>query len=272
MTASIELAGVVVRYPTEPRFALAIPELRIQRGERVAIIGPSGAGKTTLLRLMNGFVRPSEGRVRVLGVEPGSAAAHRREYRRRIGFVFQEFNLVERATVFENVLNGRLGWAPRLPSLFGRFPETDRAIAADAIAETELTSFAGKRVDELSGGQRQRVAIARTLAQAPEIFFADEPVSNLDPVLAADMLALVSEAVARRNATLAMVVHHPALAQRLATRIIGLVRGQVTFDSEHGAQLDPPALKRIYGRVPAPELVYSEKRNDGDGLSTFDVA
>jgi phosphonate transport system ATP-binding protein len=272
MTMAIQLTDVAVRYPTEPGFELAIPDLRIAHGERVAIIGPSGAGKTTLLRLMNGFVRPTVGRIRVLDAEPGGKESRRREYRRRIGFVFQEFNLVERASVFENVLNGRLGWAPRLPSLFGRFPETDRALAANAIAETGLAQFAEKRVDELSGGQRQRVAIARTLAQGPELFFADEPVSNLDPVLAADMLALVAEAVARRGATLAMVVHHPALAQRLATRTVGMVRGRIVFDSGVGAVLDPPALKRIYGRVPPPELIYSGRRDDGDGLSTFDVA
>jgi phosphonate transport system ATP-binding protein len=252
---AIALSGVVVRYAGEPPFALAIPELAVARGERVAVIGSSGAGKTTLLRLLSGLVRPDEGEVRVLGAAPGSPAARAREHRRRVGFVFQEFNLVERASVFANVLSGRLGWAPRVASLLGRFPETDRAIAANALEETGLGPFARRRVDELSGGQRQRVAIARTLAQDPELFIADEPVSNLDPVLAADMLALVAEAVARRKATLVMVAHHPALAQRLATRSLGLVAGAIAFDSASGAVLDAAALRRIYGRSPPPEPV-----------------
>jgi phosphonate transport system ATP-binding protein len=252
---AIELSGVVVRYPGEPPFALAIPDLAVARGERVAVIGSSGAGKTTLLRLLSGLVRPDKGVVRVLGEIPGNPEALKREHRRRIGFVFQEFNLVERATVFQNVLSGRLGWAPRLASLLGRFPETDRAIAANALEETGLAAFAGRRVDALSGGQRQRVAIARTLAQDPELFIADEPVSNLDPVLAADMLALVAGAVERRKATLVMVAHHPALAQRLASRTIGLVAGEVAFDSASGEVLDAAALRRIYGRSPPPEPV-----------------
>jgi phosphonate transport system ATP-binding protein len=258
MTAAIEISGLAMRYgPTQPA-ALEIPELRIDSGERVAVVGTSGAGKTTLLRILNGFVAPTAGRVSVLGLEPVSALARAREHRRRIGFVFQEFNLVERSTVFENVLAGRLGWAPRLGSLLGRFPETDREIAARALAETGLAELAGRRADSLSGGQRQRVAIARTLAQDPELFIADEPVSNLDPVLAADMLALVAEAVARRKATIVMVAHHPTLALKLAERTLGLVDGRIAFDSASGAALDAAALRRIYGRSPPPEPVPAE--------------
>jgi phosphonate transport system ATP-binding protein len=258
MTTAIDIAGLVVRYGPGQPAALDVAELRVARGERVAVIGTSGAGKTTLLRVLNGFVRPTAGSVSVLGFPPGSPQARVRENRRRVGFVFQEFNLVERATVFDNVLAGRLGWAPRLASLLGRFPETDRDIAARALADTGLAGLAGRRADSLSGGQRQRVAVARTLAQDPELFLADEPVSNLDPVLAADMLALVAEAVARRKATIVMVAHHPTLALKLADRTIGFVHGRIAFDSASGAALDAAALRRVYGRSPPPEPVRSD--------------
>ena len=273
MTEAVELRDVTVRYAAGDAPALAIDALTIPAGQRVAVIGGSGAGKTTLLRLVNGLVTADTGRVAVLGADPAGPAARRREYRRRTGFVFQEFNLIERASVYRNVLCGRLGWMGPLPSLLGWYSDTDKALAMKAIAETGLEPFAARRVDSLSGGQRQRVAIARTLAQDPELLAADEPVSNLDPVLSADMLALIAGAGARRGATLVMVVHHPALAQKHAQRIIGLAGGRIVHDSDTGAALDAVALRTIYGRSLPPEPVPSDA-DDGDDrrIAPYNVA
>lgn len=255
MTGAVVLDGVRVRYAPDRADALDIETLSVPQGQRLAIIGTSGAGKTTVLRLINGLIRPDAGRIDVLDVDLASKAAARREFRRRIGCVFQEFNLVERSSVFRNVLCGRLGWVGPLPSLLGLFSDTDRALALKALEETGLADLAERRADSLSGGQRQRVAIARTLAQDPAVICADEPVSNLDPVLAADMLGLIAEAGRCRGTTVIMVVHHPALAERHAERIIGLANGRIVYDSATGAPLDAVALRSVYGRSPPPESV-----------------
>ena len=262
MTPAVELQGVRHRYPSRTEDALAIDRLSIPEGQRVALIGHSGSGKTTLLRVINGLVRPLAGGVRVLGTDLVDPAARAREYRRRIGFVFQEFNLVERQSVYRNVLNGRLGWCGGPASLMGRFSDTDRALAMAAIDETGLGPLARHRVDTLSGGQRQRVAIARVVAQAPDLLCADEPVSNLDPVLSADMLGLIADAGRRRGASLVMIVHHPALATRHAERIIGMADGRIVHDGEARTPLDAVTLRAIYGRSLPPEPVPELPRDD----------
>ncbi|HEX9921533.1 MAG TPA: ATP-binding cassette domain-containing protein, partial [Anaerolineae bacterium] len=173
----ITLQGVRVRYTADTALVLDLARLTIDPGERVAIIGPSGSGKTTLLRLINGYLRPEAGQVTVLGQDINQSGPGRR----RVGFIFQDFNLVERATVFQNVLWGRLGRVNPLVSLFNWFPAADKHLAMQAIAEVALIEQANQRADTLSGGQQQRVAVARVLAQEAEIILADEPVSNLDP-------------------------------------------------------------------------------------------
>ena len=245
---AIAMRDARVSYVAGGHPELTVDDLRIAPGEKVALIGPSGAGKTTLVKLINGLVRPESGDVTVLDTPLGGKKAQGRAFRRRVGCVFQELNLIERATVFRNVLCGRLGWTPPLASLFGWFSEADKALAMRAIEETGLADFAGRRVDTLSGGQRQRVAIARALAQEPEILTADEPVSNLDPVLTAEMLALMSAAADRRGATLVTIVHHPDLARRHADRVLGLRDGRIVYDSASGAPLDARAERAIYGR------------------------
>jgi phosphonate transport system ATP-binding protein len=226
---------------------LNIEQLAIGRGERVALIGPSGAGKTTLLRLINGYVQPQAGQVAVLGHEINANTTRRRDIRCHVGFVFQDFNLVERATVFDNVLWGRLGRVNPLLSLIGWFPPADKQAAMQAIAEVDLVQQVNQRADTLSGGQQQRVSVARVLAQGAQIILADEPVSNLDPALADDILGLLTEVSQRHGATLLMSIHQPALARRYGERIIGLRRGQVVHDSPAGT-LDDSAVQAIYGR------------------------
>lgn len=244
---AVALHGIQVRYTLEGPPVLDIGELVIGRGERVAIIGPSGAGKTTLLRLINGYLHPVTGRIVVLGEAITADATRRREVRRRVGFVFQDFNLIERATTFENVLWGRLGRVSPVWSLVGWFSSADKRAAMRAIAEVGLTRQVAQRADTLSGGQQQRVGVARVLAQEAEIILADEPVSNLDPTLADDILGLLVDVSERYGATLIMSVHQPALAQRYAERIIGLHEGRIVYDGM-ASKLDGRALQAVYGR------------------------
>ena len=260
---TLRISDLTIRYAAGGQPALAIDALSVATGERVAVIGPSGSGKTTLLRAVHGLVAPSAGSVTIGGIPTVSRTARSRGFRRRHAAVFQEFQLVERASVLRNVLCGRLGHAPVVRSLLGRFSAADREAALAAIEATGLADYVHRRVDTLSGGQRQRVAVARALAQAPALVTADEPVSNLDPVIADDILrALVGSA--RENAiTVLAVVHHPALATAHADRVIGLAGGGIVYDSADGTPLDASALRRIYGRSLPPQIVQDVNTRDG---------
>ncbi len=270
---ALRLSGLRVRYAADVEVALAIDALAIAAGERVAVIGPSGSGKTTLLRAVHGLVAPEAGTVMLDGVDTASAAARSRVFRRRHAAVFQEFQLVERASVLGNVLCGRLGHAPVLPSLLGLFGAADREAALAAIGATGLGDYPRRRVDTLSGGQRQRVAVARALAQAPSLITADEPVSNLDPVIADDILRALMGSARDHAITVLAAVHHPALATAHADRVIGLAGGEIVHDSADGAPLDASALRRIYGRSVAPQIVQDvTPREAGDARSPRNVA
>lgn len=244
--AIARLDDIVVRYAGLDRPALIIDNLALFQGERVAVIGPSGGGKTTLLRLLNGTLRPAEGSIEILGRQLAGSGRQPREWRRRTGMIYQNFALVERATVIRNVLAGRLGFTNRWISLLGRFSDEDRRLALEAVSEVGLLDRAQVRVDKLSGGQRQRVAIARVLAQAPDLILADEPVSNLDPALTLDMIDLLTTACARRGAALVMAIHQPELAKSSMDRIIAVRDGEIVFDADAQA-LTEQALARIYG-------------------------
>ena len=216
-------------HSAEPR-AIDQVSLNIVAGECVALLGPSGAGKTTLLTLLDGRLRNWQGRVSVLGTpfEPNRALPLAR--RTDTGFIFQEFALVERSTVMRNVLNGRLGRMPGWRALLGNVSASDMEIARLALSDCGIADFADRRVDSLSGGQRQRVAIARCLAQEPRLILADEPVSNLDPSRAADILTLLTSAAQARGSTTVFSSHQPELARRFADRIIGMRNGRIVFD------------------------------------------
>ena len=262
---AVRISGLRVRYAPGEDPALSIDALSVAAGERLAVIGPSGSGKTTLLRAVQGLVAPGEGTVTVDGIPTVSRTARSRAFRRRHAAVFQEFQLVERASVLRNVLCGRLGHAPVLWSVLGRFGAGDRAAAFAAIEATGLSEFARRRVDTLSGGQRQRVAVARALAQAPDLITADEPVSNLDPVIADDILRAVMGPAGERKLAVIAVVHHPALATAHADRVIGLAGGHMVYDSADGTPLDASALRRIYGRSLPPRIVQDvDARESGD--------
>ena len=244
---AIVLSRIQVRYKDQAKVTLDIDQLTITQNERTSLIGPSGSGKTTLLRVINGYVPPTSGNYYVMGHKMTLRDARRRNIRRRIGFVFQNFNLLERASVFENVLWGRLGHVSTLTSLPGEFSEVDKQLVLKAVQEVDLLDQVGQRCDTLSGGQQQRVAIARVLAQEPEIILADEPVSSLDPSLANDILKLLYDVSKARSVTLLMSLHQPELARRYTDRIVGLRAGQVVFDGKP-EELDETGIRNIYGR------------------------
>jgi phosphonate transport system ATP-binding protein len=239
------LEQILMRYPGQDRPALTIDRLTIGKGERVAVIGPSGGGKTTLLRLLNGTLQPTEGIIDILGERLSRQGPPPRELRRRTGMIFQNFALVERATVSANVLAGRLGFAHPWLSLFGKFEDEDRRLALAAITEVGLLDKAGQRASSLSGGQRQRVAIARVLAQAPEMILADEPVSNLDPRLTREVIDLLTAASQRRGAALVMAIHQPEIAKSSMDRVIAVKNGRIAFDAPARA-LTGRARARLY--------------------------
>ncbi|MCH7602953.1 MAG: phosphonate ABC transporter ATP-binding protein [Planctomycetes bacterium] len=241
----IKIEYLEVRYGRNPP-VLSIDNLSIERGERVAIIGPSGAGKSTLLRTIKGYMRPSQGKVEVMGVNLATARRRERQpINRRIGVIYQQFNLVPRLSVARNVLCGRLGLTSRWRSLLGIFSAEDHAIAWSAICEVGLSKKAHQRADTLSGGEQQRVAVARALAQQPTIILADEPVSSVDPAWAEDILELILEVQTHHQATLVMSLHQPDLARRFADRIIGLRDGRVVFDAAPASVTDT-RLKELY--------------------------
>jgi phosphonate transport system ATP-binding protein len=221
-------------------------DLSIGPGEFVVILGRSGAGKTTFLRALNRLVEPTAGVVRVGGrAITGADTTTLRALRRQIGMVFQQFNLVRRASVLDNVLAGRLAWAPPLPTLLGRFPAGDRRIALDCLAQVGLADFAERRADTLSGGEQQRVAIARALAQAPSVILADEPTASLDPALTASIMDLLRAINVERGLTLVVSQHQLETALAYATRVVGFRRGRVVFDGAPAA-LTPAVAAAIY--------------------------
>lgn len=220
-------------------------------GEVVAIIGPSGAGKSTLLRCLNRLVEPTSGSVIVSGHDV-LAASRRQLYRirRNIGMVFQHLNLIDRSTVLDNALAGRLGYLPRWRSVLApvglAYTRLDRQIAFNNLRRLNLESVVWERAARLSGGQQQRVAIARVLTQAPDVILADEPVANLDPRLAHDILGIFeASARARRIATL-ISIHSLELARAHSGRVIAMAEGRIRYDGSW-QDLTSGALAEIYG-------------------------
>jgi phosphonate transport system ATP-binding protein len=245
----IEIAGLRVVLPPAVAAVDGV-DLTIRAGEFVVILGRSGAGKTTFLRALNRLVEPTAGVVRVGGrAVTGADAAALRTLRRQIGMVFQQFNLVRRASVLDNVLAGRLGWAPTLPTVLGRFSPDDRRTALACLDQVGLADFAARRADTLSGGEQQRVAIARALAQSPSVILADEPTASLDPALTGSIMDLLRRINVERGLTLVVSQHQLETALAYATRVVGFRRGRVVFDGPPVA-LTPPVAAAIYGEEP----------------------
>jgi len=212
-----------------------------------AIIGPSGTGKSTLIRCINRLVEPTRGEILFMGQDIAHLRGRAlRAARRRIGMVFQEYNLVERLSVIENLLCGRLGYVNPFAAWLRRFPAADVARAFDLLDAVGLGAFAKQRADALSGGQRQRVGIARALMQGPDLLLADEPTSSLDPRTSVEIMELMVDLAGKEGIPVIVNIHQVDLARRFAVRIIGMSGGKIVFDGPP-ADLTDDHLKRIYG-------------------------
>ncbi len=206
-------------------------DLKIDQGEKVALIGPSGAGKTTLFRLLNCTLRPTSGKLWIDGEDIDLLHGQRlRQVRRRIGSVYQQHNLVPRLRVIHNVLAGQLGRWSTLRSLMSLCKPADLEIAHSALRHVEIADKIFERTDELSGGQQQRVAIARVLVQDPEVILADEPVSSVDPTLASSIVRLLIDISQNTRKTLLVSLHSVDLALAYFPRVIGIKLGRAVFD------------------------------------------
>lgn len=246
----IEVNHLTKIYPGDVK-AVDNISFSVQKGEMVAILGPSGAGKSTLLRCMNRLINATDGEVLVNGQDitqrRGKAL---RRLRSDVGMIFQQFNLVPRLTVFENVLAGRLSHIVNpfwfTASVFRMFNETTKQLAYDALKKVGIEHLAAKRADSLSGGQQQRVAIARTLAQEPEVVLADEPVASLDPASSQRVLGILRKISDTRNLPVIVNLHQVDLAQQYATRIIGIQEGSLVYNGPV-KDFSMEIAKTIYG-------------------------
>ena len=236
--------------------------LEIKPGEFVAIIGLSGAGKSTLIRTINKMIDITGGELTVEGINvstlKGSAL---RKYRRKIGMVFQSFNLVTRTSVINNVLTARVADMSFIRTILGLYSKQDKITALESLDKVGILDKAYIRADQLSGGQQQRVALARTLAQNPEIILADEPVAALDPVMADLVMSDFQRINKDMNITVLINIHHVDLALQYADRIIGIQAGKVVFDGPVSEYMkdEKANFKKIYGRDMVDDDVMREK-------------
>ena len=243
-------------------------------GQVMALIGPSGAGKSTVIRCVNRLVEPTKGSIRLGGVEITRLSKRQlRIARRRIGMIFQEFALVDRLTVMENVLSGQLGYVGFWASWFRRFPPATVNRAFELLDRVGIVDQIDKRADQLSGGQRQRVGIARALVQGPEILLVDEPTASLDPKTSRQVMRLLVELADEHGLAAVINIHDVALAKQFVERIVGLREGVVVFDGTPD-ELTEDVLTDIYGEEDWSLRARkgAEAEHDGDDATEGDDA
>ena len=244
--STLELKALGKHYSPKDK-ALDDVSLTVSSGEVVGLIGPSGAGKSTLIRCINRLTEPTAGKVIFQDKDLCSLGrSDLRQARRKIGMIFQEYALIERLTVMENVLSGRLGYVPFWRSFLRKYPADDVQKAYALLDRVGLIEHVNKRADALSGGQRQRVGIARALAQSPELLLIDEPTAALDPRTARQIMRLICDICRESHLPAIINIHDVNLAKQFVQRIIGLRDGKVVFDGKP-EQLNEEVLTRIYG-------------------------
>ena len=259
------LEGLVKQYKTGDR-ALKGIDLDVPDGQVMALIGPSGAGKSTLIRCVNRLVEPTTGSVRLNDQELTKLGqGELRMARQRMGMIFQEYALVERLTVMENVLSGRLGYTGFWRSYFRKFHQSDVDEAFRLLERVGLDHMVDKRADELSGGQRQRVGICRALIQNPELLLVDEPTASLDPKTSRQIMRLICELCEERKLSAIINIHDVLLAQMFAQRIVGLQLGEIVYDGPPGG-LTPAVLTQIYGEEDWESTIEAVEEEDDDEL------
>ncbi len=268
----LAIDALVKQYATGDR-ALQGIRLEVPRGQVMALIGPSGAGKSTLIRCVNRLVEPTSGSIHLGEVELtrlGSRALRRE--RRRMGMIFQEYALVERLSVMENVLSGRLGYVGFWRSFLRKFPQVDIDSAFNLLERVGLDHMLDKRADELSGGQRQRVGIARALIQDPDLLLVDEPTASLDPKTSRQIMRLICELCEERRLATIINIHDVLLAQMFARRVVGLRHGEIVYDGDPDG-LTEAVLTEIYGEEDWSATIRKvDDESDGGDKNTTEAA
>ncbi|HIG76789.1 MAG: phosphonate ABC transporter ATP-binding protein [Candidatus Lambdaproteobacteria bacterium] len=243
----LEIKQLVKKYNTGD-LAINGVDLKVEKGQVMALIGPSGAGKSTLIRCVNRLENSTSGEIWLNGENIVKMRSGKlRRARRNMGMIFQEYALVERLTVMENVLSGRLGYVGFWRSFLRKFPQSDINAAFGLLEKVGLDTMVNKRADELSGGQRQRVGIARALIQKPDILLVDEPTASLDPKTSRQIMRLITELCEENQLAAIINIHDVALAQMYAERIVGLREGIIVYDGSPD-DLKPDILTEIYGK------------------------
>lgn len=254
----LEIANLVKRYGHDEAVLKGL-DLVVEGNSVVSIVGASGAGKSTMLRCINRLVEPTSGSIKLNGTElvnlKGGAL---RRARRKIGMVFQGFNLIDRLTVMENVLAGRLGYVSLYQAISRRYPQQDIERAFALMERVGIAHYANKRADALSGGERQRVGVVRALMQEPEVLLADEPTASLDPRTSEQIMMLLQSLASELSLPVLINIHNVAQAKTYTERIVGLRHGKMIFDGLP-ADFDQDALDAIYGGIEAPEDVLSDE-------------
>ncbi len=240
--------------------ALVDVTLEIAQGEFVAVIGLSGAGKSTMIKLINKMIPVTSGKLIVNDIEVDESLKGKslRTFRRKIGMIFQSFNLIGRTTVIKNVLAARVAEMDPISSLFGIYKKEDKIVALEALEQVGILEKAYNRADKLSGGQQQRVALSRTIAQNPSIILADEPVASLDPITAKQVMADFEKINKELNITVIANMHHVDMALQYARRVIGIRDGRIVFDGP-SSSITNNLLKGIYGRDITEEDIMAKK-------------
>lgn len=266
----LELKALSKRYTTGD-LALNDVDLTVPAGQVLALIGPSGAGKSTLIRCINRLVEPTSGTVLLDGTDlthlrGGKLKAARRE----IGMIFQSYALVERLSVMENVLSGRLGYIGFWRSLLRKFDSADVQRACELLERVGLLEMLDKRGDALSGGQKQRVGIARALMQQPKLLLVDEPTASLDPKTSRQIMRLIVELCREQNLAVIINIHDVALAQQFVDRVVGLAAGQIVFDGKPD-ELSEETLTLIYGEEDWSATTDKEDEEEEAGANPMDT-
>jgi phosphonate transport system ATP-binding protein len=235
--------------------ALSDVDFTLKKGEFTAVIGPSGSGKTTLIRCINKLIEPSDGSI-IFNNEDivGLKGSRLRHTRAKIGMIFQHYNLVERLTVIENVLHGRMGYKSNIAGVFGMYSEEEKEKALSILELMGLEEHVYRRCDKLSGGQKQRVGIARALVQDPEIILCDEPISSLDPSSAKKIMDYLQKVQQEFGITILVNLHQVNIAKKYAERILGFNEGNLVFDGPP-KKLSKGQINDIYG-TEAGELIH----------------
>ncbi len=248
METVLKVTNLTKRYGNSPEYALDGADFQVKKGEMIGVIGPSGAGKSTLLRCINRLVEPSKGSVYIEGLEISAMSQSGvKNARRRIGMIFQHYNLVNRLTVMQNVMHGRLGYMSTLDSIFGLYSEEDKKRAVELLEMTGLHPLMYQRASELSGGQKQRVGIIRALMQQPVLLLCDEPIASLDPASAHIVMDLIRSLAKEHSISCIVNLHQVDVAIEYSDRIIGMRAGKVIYDGP-AKQLSDEMIEQIYGK------------------------